>query len=61
MVDDVSKCFDSEGRRKMLTCAKNAIFQYVQRGFMMAINMGEMEVSPQEANTIHTTGMRLTK
>lgn len=45
----------------VLTCAKNAIFQYVQRGFMMAINMGEMEVSPQEANTIHTTGMRFTK
>lgn len=61
MVDDVRGCSDSEGRREMLTCAKNAIFQYVQRGFIIAINIGEIEVSPQEANTIHTTGMRFTK
>lgn len=49
------------GARPALTCAKKAMYQYGQRGFMIAMSMGDNADRPQAISTIHITGMRLTK
>jgi len=45
----------------LLTCAKNAMYQYGHLGSMTAMSSGEMADRPEEASTTHMTGMRLTK
>ena len=50
-----------EGYGFALTCAKNAMYQYGQCGFISAMSTGDNADSPQAISTIHVTGMRLTK
>ena len=45
----------------LLTCAKNAIYQYGHSGSITAMSNGEMVDRPDETSTIHMTGVRFTK
>jgi len=60
-LNGVSGVAGAVGVRLALTCAKKAMYQYGQRGFMIAMSMGDNADNPQAISTIHMTGMRLTK
>lgn len=47
--------------RGFLTCAKKAMYQYGHLGLITAMSSGEMVDRPDEASTIHMTGVRFTK
>ena len=60
-LNGVSSATGVVGVRLALTCAKKAMYQYGQRGFMIAMSMGDNADNPQAISTIHMTGIRLTK
>jgi hypothetical protein len=51
----------NEDVKDLLTCAKNASYQYGHSGFIRAMRSGAIALAPEEISTVHMTGMRFTK